>query len=94
MLTGAVLDARELIIDRTRQMTKVYQPGRFMTQRVSPKTMDKMLLGITPDQMMQLAQTDPDRANQYSERINLLEQRMSSRPVMPGQDAFEGEFED
>ena len=92
MLTGAVLDARDLIISRTQQMTKVYRPGQFMTAKVSPRRMDKLLLGITPDQMMQLAQTDPDRANAYSERINLLEQRMDSRPVLPGQDAYESDI--
>lgn len=94
MLTAAVLDARDMIVRRTGEMTKVYQPARFMTKRVTTRTMDKLLLGITPDQMMQIAQTDPDRANAYSERINLLEQRQESQVPFPAQDAFEGTVEE
>lgn len=94
MLTGAVLQARELLVQRTSEMTKVYKPGTFMTRKVDTRTMDKYLLGITPEQMAEIAMKNPDQAEQYASRINTLESRIASQPPMPAQDQFEPEFEE
>ena len=94
MLTAAVLDAREMILRRTQELTGTYKPGAFMTAKVSPRTMEKYLLGLTEQDMMQLASTDPARAEQYAARVNQLEQKLDSRMVLPAQDSFEGEIEE
>ena len=92
MLTDAVVQARDLIVERTQQMTKVYRPNAFMTRQVDARTMDKYLLGITPEQMSEIAMKNPEQAEQYAGRINTLEGRIASRTPMPAQDGYEPEI--
>lgn len=89
MLTDAVVQARDLIVERTQQMTKVYQPGTFMTRKVDARTMDRYLLGVTAEQMAEIANRNPEQAEQYASRINTLESRLASRAPMPAADAYE-----
>ena len=92
MLTDAVVQARDLIVERTQQMTKVYRPNAFMTRQVDARTMDKYLLGITPEQMSEIAMKNPEQAEQYAARVNTLEGRIASRTPMPAQDGYEPEI--
>jgi len=90
-MTGAVLDARDLIVRRTQEMTKVYRPGAFMTRKVDARTMDKYLMGITAEQLADIALRDPDTAERYAGRINLLEKRAEARPRLPAESGYEPE---
>ena len=89
LLTSAVMQARDILVRQTEEMTKVYQPGTFMTRKVDPRTLDKYLMNITPEDMVKIAMTDPAQAEKYAGRINTLEQR--SRPALPAQDAYSPE---
>ena len=93
MLTDAVVQARDLIVERTQQMTKVYRPNAFMTRQVDARTMDKYLLGITPEQMSEIAMKNPEQAETYAQRINTLEGRIASRTPLPAQDGYEPDLE-
>lgn len=94
LLTGAVLQARDILVQQTEAMTKVYRPGAFMTRKVDARTMDKYLMNITPEEMANIAASDPQRAEQYAARVNTLEQRLASKPPMPAQDSYEPDFEE
>src|SRR5688572_2779905 len=93
LLTGAVIQARDLLVQRAEEMTKVYKPGQFMTRKVDSRTMDKYLMNISPEEMAQVAMADPGKAEQWAGRINTLEGRLASRTPMPAQDAYEPDLE-
>jgi hypothetical protein len=53
------------------------------------RAVDKRLMTMTPDQMIQLAQTDPMQAERVAARIQQLQARSAATPPLPGQDDTE-----
>lgn len=60
-------------------------------QRVSQKTADQRLARMSPEEMAQLAMTDPVQALTAQRRLQTLQERSQSDAPLPAQGEFEGE---
>lgn len=89
LLTGAVLQARDILVQTTEEMTRVFKPGAFMTRTVDPRTMDRHIMNMTPEELANVAAADPARAEVFAQRINTLESRIASRTALPAQDSYQ-----
>lgn len=86
--TQTVLDARTLYVKRLRETVQQYGNPPYMTQRVDPRTADMQTAMMTPDQMQAIAAQDPQKAQQLSQRAEVLRQRSEANPPpfsAPGQ---------
>lgn len=79
-VTQAVLDARALYVKRLRETVQTYGNPAYMTQRVDPRTADRQINTMTPEDMMALAQIDPVRAEQAAKRAEELRIRAEQDP--------------
>lgn len=64
-------------------------PIPYGKEIVSPETADRRLLSMTPEDMAQLAMTDPATAESAAMRIQQLETRAAARPPLPAQDDWQ-----
>lgn len=56
---------------------------------VSPRTADKRLTQMSPDDMLALSMTNPVAAEQAAARIEVLDARAAALPRLPGESDFE-----
>src|SRR2546430_9874291 len=78
--TQTVLDARALYVKRLHETIGEYGSPPYMQQRVDSRTADRNLAMTTPEQMAQMAMTNPAMAEQASARIEQLRQRAEANP--------------
>src|SRR5437588_9160854 len=86
--TQTVLDARALYVKRLRETVQQYGAIPYMQQRVDPRTADRAIAMTTPEQMAQMAATNPAMAEQTAMRAETLRQRAEDNPPpfsAPGQ---------
>ena len=58
-------------------------------QQVDSRTADKRLIAMQPQDLAQLAQTDPIQAETARQRLQTLQDRASQRQPLPGQEQYE-----
>ena len=58
-------------------------------QKVTSQTYDNQLVRMLPDQLAQLAQTDPAAAQSANARIATLRQKAAGQIPLPAQDSYE-----
>jgi hypothetical protein len=88
-MTQAVLIARAKYPDILQSIiSKLNTPAPYMKERLDSRAVDKALLQMTPEQMTQLAYTDPVAAENAAKRISDLEAK--APPPLPGSGEFEG----
>ena len=75
VMTQTVLDARQMYVKNLKGVLADYAATPYMKKPVDPRTAERQLLATTPEQMAQLAQTDPKAAEQAAYRIHQLEQK-------------------
>src|SRR5438876_1205213 len=86
--TQAVLDARALYVKRLNETVQTYGSPPYMQTRVDPRTADRQVAMTTPEELAQMAQTNPAMAEQVAKRAEELRQRAEQNPPpfsAPGQ---------
>lgn len=78
--TQAVLDARALYVKRLRETVQTFGNPPYMTARVDPRTADRQISMMTPDDMVALMQQDPQRAQEVAKRAEELRVRAAENP--------------
>lgn len=86
--TQVVLDARKKYPELLEGAAAYLGSIPYMKQRLDPRTIDSRLLQMTPEQMTQLAYTDPMAAEAAAKRISDLEAK--APPDLPGSGEYEG----
>lgn len=78
--TQTVLDARALYVKRLRETVQTYGAIPYMHQRVDTRTADRQTAMTTPEDLMAMAQTDPQRAEATAKRAEELRVRAEQNP--------------
>src|SRR6267378_3273055 len=89
--TQAVLDARALYLKRLHETVQTYGSPPYMQQRADARTVDRQVSMTTPEELTQMAQTNPAMAEQVAMRAEELRKRAEVNPPpfsAPGQ--YEG----
>ncbi len=84
--TDVVLRAQHMYPKALKSVVAYFGPVPYGKVQVDPRTADRRLLQMQPEQMAQLAATDPQAALAATARIKQLETRVSARPAPPTDD--------
>lgn len=87
--TDIVIAARHKYPDRVNAVKSYFGEVPYLQERLDPRTADKRLQQMTPEQMMELARNDPAGAEEAAQRIATLEARQAAIPPPPLQDEWE-----
>ena len=78
--TQTVLDARALYVKRLRETVQQYGAIPYMQQRVDPRTADMQAAMTTPEDLMQMMQTNPQQAEAIAKGAEELRVRAEQNP--------------
>lgn len=88
-MTAAVLQAQKMY-PKYLQGVKAYLGAvPYGQQKIDQRTADKQLVRMTPQDIAQLAASDPIAALTAQRRLETLSQRAAERPPLPSPDAYE-----
>lgn len=65
-----------------------FGPTPYGVEVVDQRTADRRLAKMTPDDMANLAATNPQAAESAAERIQVLDARRAALPPLPAQDEY------
>lgn len=86
-LTSVVLKSRQKYVDILDKIaTSRYAEIPYMKQRVDPRTRDKQLVQMNPEQLLQM---DPTEAAQAATRLRQLQARSLAKPQNPSEAEYE-----
>src|SRR6267142_4058707 len=78
--TQTVLDAQQMYVKRLRETLGQYAQIPYMQQRIDPRTRDKQINMMSPEDMLALAQRDPQAAEAAAKRAEELRQKAEQNP--------------
>ena len=80
LATQTVLDARALYVKKLRETVQQYGAIPYMQQRVDTRTADRQTAMTTPEDLMQMMQTNPQQAEATAKRAEELRLRAEQNP--------------
>ena len=87
--TEIVQRAQFLYPDRVASVKAYFGEIPYGKELVSPRTADKRLTQMTPEDLFALSMTNPIAAEQAAQRIESLDARAAALPHLPGEADFE-----
>ena len=87
--TRVVVMAQRMYPQYLKAVKSYLGPIPYGQQQVDPRTADKQLVRMAPEDLAQLAASDPIAGLTAQRRLETLQQRASEKTPLPAPDSFE-----